>query len=187
MMIVFKFLLFLSYLTIIFFVKNYVLLISLIIIAFILMKFFKCDIKDFFKTVLFIFPFLILTFVCNSLLGSFDESILIVIRLVLAYMITYIFSTLILVSEIVRFIEIITSPLAIFKINNKKIGLIVGISISMIPILKDEIMQRIYALNSKGYKLKLKNLNIILKPLFISIFRRTCEIEKSLISKGYQE
>lgn len=87
----------------------------------------------------------------------------------------------------IKTLKIITKPLSIFKLNNKKVGLMVGIAISMIPILKDEIQQKIYALNSKGYKLKLNNLSIIFKPLFISILKRTNEIEKNLIARGYQE
>ena len=78
-------------------------------------------------------------------------------------------------------------PLKIFKVDSRKAGLVVGIAVSMIPVLKDEIEQKIYALNSKGYKFKLNELDIIFKPIFISILRRTGEIEKNLISKGYQE
>ena len=63
----------------------------------------------------------------------------------------------------------------------------VGIAISMIPILKDEIEQKNYSLKSKGYKFKSDGLTVMLKPIFISILKRTGEMEKSLLVKGYEE
>lgn len=65
----------------------------------------------------------------------------------------------------------------------------VSISISFIPILKEEIQNLKYSLISKGFKLNFKNLikkpNYILMPLVTSIIKRTLEIEQSMISRGY--
>lgn len=187
MMILFKFLIFFTYLTLIFVINNFVLFAFFSLAGLTIIKMLKINIKDFFKATIFLIPFLLLTFICNFWWGDIETAIIILIRLLLAYLGTYIFSRITPTGEIVRFVEIITKPLSIFKLDNKKAGLIVGIGISMIPILKDEIEQKMYALKSKGYKLKLNNLSIIFKPLFISILKRTGEIEKSLISKGYQE
>lgn len=57
----------------------------------------------------------------------------------------------------------------------------------MIPILSKELEQTKDSLKSKGYKFKLNNLNLYIKPVIISILKRTDELEKTLIVKGYQE
>lgn len=186
-MITLKFLLFLVYILFVFKIENYILINVLILVNCFIMVFFKISIKNFLRTLLYLIPFLTITFVFNMLLGNIYESFLIVIRLILAYIITYIFSKRIVIREIISFIEFITRPISILGINNKKIGVMVSVAISMIPILKEEIIQKIYALKSKGYKFKAYNINIIFKPIFISIFRKAGEIEKNLISKGYQE
>ena len=187
MKILFKFLIFFTYLIFIFVVKQIPLFIFLILASIIIMKILKNSIKDFGKTLVFLIPFLILTFIFNLICGELLDAVLILIRLILAYIVTYIFSKLTPTSEIVYFVELITKPFCIFRVNNKKVGLIAGIGVSMIPVLKDEIEQKIYALKSKGYKIEINNLKIIFKPIFISILKRTGEIEKSLIAKGYQE
>ena len=187
MKILFKFFIFFAYLAFIFIIKNYYLLVALILLNMLILVNLKLNIKEFFKVIIFLIPFLMLSFICNLIWSNLENSFLILIRLILAYMVTYIFSNLTPVADIVQFVETVTKPLSIFNLNNKKAGLIVGIGISMIPILKDEIEQKRYALKSKGYTFKFNNLNIIFKPLFISILKRTGEIEKSLISKGYQE
>ena len=88
--------------------------------------------------------------------------------------------------RLAKVIELIIMPLKIIGINHRNIGIIICIAISFIPILKKEILQILDALKSKGYELKVRNCNIIFKPLLISILKRTNEIELSLISKAYQ-
>ena len=187
MNIVLKFLLFFIYLILIFISNHIFLLISLILFNIFMMILLKLEIKEFFKIFILLFPFLIITFLLNLIWDNLEISSLIFIRLVLAYIVTYIFSKLTSTSEMMTFVEIISKPLSIFKVNNKKIALMVGVSISMLPILKNEIEQKIYALKSKGYKFKIDSLNIVFKSIFISILKKTSEIEKSLIAKGYQE
>lgn len=182
-----KFLIFFTYLILIFSTDKIIIVLSLILASLILMKVLKIRILDFLKTIVFLFPFLILTIVVNSVWDEVKVAILIFCRLILAYMTTYIFSKLTATVQIMNFFEVLSKPLTIFKINSKKISLMVGIAVSMIPILKDEIEQKVYSLKSKGYRFKLDTLSIILKPIFISILKRTGEMEKNLFAKGYEE
>lgn len=112
---------------------------------------------------------------------------LIAVRLLIAYQVTYIFSQSMRAVEIAKVIQNLMYPLKIFKINNENIGIMISISLCVLPILKDEIEQKRFSLKAKGFELKLTNSLIIIKPLFISILRRTNEMEKSLRAKGYQE
>ena len=54
-------------------------------------------------------------------------------------------------------------------------------------ILSEELEQTKNSLKSKGYKFKLNNLDLYIKPIMISILKRTDELEKTLIVKGYLE
>ncbi len=182
-----KFLIFFTYLILIFCTNSLLLISLLILVTLIVMKILRIKIIDFFKTIIFLFPFLLFTIIMNLVWDEIKIAILIFLRLILAYMTTYVFAKIVTVVQIMNFFEVLSKPLKIFKINNKKLALMVGIAISMIPILKDEIEQKIYSLKSKGYSFKLDSLSVILKPIFISILKRTGEMEKSLLVKGYEE
>lgn len=69
--------------------------------------------------------------------------------------------------------------------------MIACIAIAFIPILRNELNQIRYSLKSKGINSNffyiLKNLNLIFKPFFISLLRRTSQIESSLKAKAYVE
>ena len=56
----------------------------------------------------------------------------------------------------------------------------------MVPILHEELEQTKNSLKSKGYKFKFNNLNLYIKPIMISILKRTEELENTLIIKDYQ-
>ena len=181
------FLIFFTYLILIFCIDDLSLIFLLILISLICMKILKIKIIDFIKSIIFLFPFLLITIILNLVWDEIRIAMLIFFRLILAYMTTYIFAKIITIAQMMSFFEVLSKPLKLFKINNKKIALMVGIAISMIPILKDEIEQKIYSLKSKGYKFKIDGLSVILKPIFISILKRTGEMEKSLLVKGYEE
>ena len=131
---------------------------------------------------LVIFPTII-----NIILGNIEDGIVLGIRIMIAYNFTYIFSTTFDILEFARTIEILLNPLFIFKINVKDISLIISIALCMIPILSKELEQTKDSLKSRGYKFKLNNLDLYIKPIMISILKKTDELEKTLIVKAYKE
>lgn len=76
-------------------------------------------------------------------------------------------------------------PLKIFKINPEEIGLLVSISLSMLPILKKELYEVKDACKAKNISFNLKNSKYILSKYFISLLKKVNQIEESLASKGY--
>lgn len=189
MLTVIIFVAFLIYTSLIFFIKTNIYLFIILLINIILMIILKINIK---KTLIFlikIFPFIIFTSVLNIIFTDIKMGILVSIRLVLVCNITYIFSQRMTPRKIQFSIENILIPLKILKINPKEIGIIINISLSFIPIFQMEIRNLKYSLISKGFKLNIKNFikypNYILIPLITSVIKRTEEIEKSMISKGY--
>ena len=129
----------------------------------------------------------IFTTIINMILGNIEDGIILGTRIMIAYNFTYIFSTTFDILEFAQTIEIILNPLYIFKINVKNISLIISIALCMIPVLSKELEQTKDSLKSKGYKLKLNNVDLYIKPIIISILKKTDELEKTLIVKGYQE
>ena len=59
------------------------------------------------------------------------------------------------------------------------------IFISFIPIIRDEMIELKQVLESKGYIMKISNIHVFVRPLVSSIFKRTNDIEKAIIAKGY--
>ena len=101
-----------------------------------------------------------------------------------------IFSKMLSYMEFATVMEDLAHPLKLFGINPKDLGLLVTIAISFIPILREELERIKYVLLVKGFKVNtiniVKNMNIVFKPLFVSIMERINEIEYSLKAKGYQ-
>ena len=56
----------------------------------------------------------------------------------------------------------------------------------MIPIFLKEIRTTLKSIEAKGQRASIKNIKIFLRPLLISLMRKTNEMEKSLISKAYK-
>lgn len=184
---VFKLLLFIVYIIFIFSIKNYEILLICVLINFIISKGVNTKFFGFLENIKVIAILVIFTTIINMIFGSIEEGIVLGFRILIAYNITYIFSTTFNILDLTQTIETMLRPLSIFKIDVKNISLIISISLCMIPILKNELEQTKNSLKSKGYKFKITNLNLYIKPVIISIIKRTDELEKTLIVKGYKE
>lgn len=186
-----KLLLFILYTLSIFIVKNPIWIVISMIINLISMYIFKVNIKKAIIGLLKISILIIVTVIFNILLVNIETAISIGIKLLLVYNITYTFSNILTYTSLANAIEILMYPIKIFGVNPKDIGLLVCMAIAFIPILSDEINQIKNVLIVKGFDLRfsniIKNLNLILKPFFISLLQRVSELEISLKSKAYQE
>ena len=182
-----KFIVFVIYTIIIFFIDNIIILGTLFAINCIIAFYLRLDYKKMFISLKTILPFIIFTMCINYIMDGLYSGIIIGIRMLICYKTTYIFSKTITVLELSDTIQKICTPLKFFKIEINNVGLMISISICMIPILKEEIVSIIKAVKSKGGKIDIRYLFIIMKPLLISIFKNTNQIEKTLIAKGYKE
>lgn len=182
-----KFIFFLVYLIGIFSVVDFRILVLLGLLNFVLCKILKISNRDFIKTLKFVLPFVCFTAILNCILANIEIGILMAIRLLLAYQVTYIFSKQMTALEFAKVIQDLMYALKIFKINPEEIGIIISISLCVLPILRSEIEQKKDALKAKGFDAKIKSLWIALKPAMISILRRTSEMEKTLKAKGFEE
>lgn len=182
-----KLIVFIIYIISIFSIKLHMIFIVYILINVIVSKILDAKFWGFLENIRTLLILVIFTTLINILFGSIEDGIVLGARMLIAYNITYIFSTTFNILELAQTIEIILKPLCIFKIDIKDISLIISIALCMIPILNEELKQTKNSLKSKGYKFKLNNLDLYIKPIIISILKRTDELEKTLIVKSYQE
>lgn len=182
-----KFIIFLIITLAIFFIDNVIILVGLLLINGIIAMILKIDLKRMYYNLRLLLPFIILTVAINIFVDSLYNAIVIGVRIVICYNITYIFSKIFTTLELGYTIEKICCPLKIFKINTKNIGMIVSISICMIPVLRYEIKSIIQSMKAKGKVMKINSIKIMMKPLLISVLKRTAQIEKVLIAKAYVE
>lgn len=182
-----KFIIFIIYSILIFLVNDLKLLGSIFLLNFFIAMLLKIDLKRMFYNFKILLPFIVFTMIINILFDSLYDVFLIGIRLMICYNITYIFSKTLTVLEISDTIQKLCYPLKILKINTTNIGMMVSISICMIPVLKNEIYTIMQAIKSKGRPIKINSIIIVMKPMLISILRKTSQIEKTLIAKAYIE
>lgn len=182
-----KFIIFIIYTISIFFLNNLKLLGCMFFLNFIIAIILKIDLKRMRYNLKILLPFVIFTMLINIFFDSLYDGIVIGIRIIICYNITYIFSKTLTVLEVADNIQKICYPLKAFKININNIGLMVSISICMIPVIKNEIYTLMQAIKAKGRIMKINSIIIIMKPMLISILRKTSQIERSLRAKAYTE
>ncbi len=184
-----QFILFLIYTFLIFFIKDYYLLLIVFIINILIMIILKESIRNTIFAILKIMPFIIFTTIINIAFSGISYGILIGIRLILVCNITYIYAKRTTPQKLQYVVETLLKPLKIFKIDSKEIGIMVCIGVAFIPIIQRQISEIKLSLKSKGFDLKFVNIikkpNYILAPLLTSVIKRVGEIENSLLSKGY--
>ncbi len=181
-----KFIIFIVYTISIFFISDFILLAVLFLLNFFIAVILKINLKNMLYNLKILLPFIIFTSTINVIFDSLVAGILIGVRILICYNVTYVFSKTMTSSELASTIKNLCFPLKIFKINTENIGLMVSISICMIPVLKSELYSIIQAMKSKGKIMKMNGISVAMKPILISILRRTNEIEKTLIAKGYE-
>jgi energy-coupling factor transporter transmembrane protein EcfT len=141
------------------------------------------------KHILAFLPFVLFVGIVNLAFGAFKNmsySLYLSLRLILICNITQCYKKVVQAEDLANAIEIIFSPLKIFKIEGRDIGLMVCISLAFIPVLRRDFMQIRTALRARGMRLTMKNMQYLLKPFFIGILQRTGEIAKAIRTKGYE-
>jgi energy-coupling factor transport system permease protein len=134
-----------------------------------------------------ILPFVLFAALFNFILGYLKDAADLSIRLILIVNITQGYKKSTSVDDLSSAIEILFSPLKIFKIEGRDIGLMVCIALAFIPVLRRDFKQIRLALCAKGMKMTARNFTYVLVPFFTGILQRTDEIAKAIRTKGYDE
>ena len=157
----------------------------LILILFFLTFLLNIILKNSFKGFKSILTFVLLTIIFNLFFNSPLISFLIGIRLFIIYFLTLIMNKYFSCKDLAKGF----SNLFFFSKNKKDLELIIAISISLIPIMINEISTIKKVLISKNFKLSLKNIikkpNVFFMTYLNNTFKRINELELILKSKGY--
>ena len=185
-----RFIFFLVYVILIFFVKSNIALIAALAIDVTLIIAYKINLKSLIDNLIKISIFVLITAIINAFVVNINYAITIGIKLILVCVMTHIFSKMLSYMEFATVIEDLAYPLKLLGVNPKDLGVLITIAISFIPISREELERIKYVLLVKGFRVNtiniVRNMNIVFKPLFVSIMERINEIEYSLKAKGYQ-
>lgn len=179
-----QFLLFLIYSTSIFFLPNNQIVFFFIFINVIGMLLVRKKIKKALKGTLKMIPFILFTLLINCLLDNIMNAIWIGIKLLIVCNMTMIYSSTTTTNGVAETIKTLCFPLKLFKVNTDEIKMIVCISLSMIPILRKDLMELKEACRAKGMILTMKNTKFILSKFCLSMLIRVNQLDEALIAKG---
>lgn len=178
---------FILYATFIFFINSNTLLLAVLLLNIFTMIVLHVHIKGAIRNLLKLLPFVLFTVIINCILSNYQYAIIIGIKLMLVCNITYVYSKTTTTRGVAITIKKLCMPLKLMRVNPDEIELLVCISLSMIPILKNEYEQLKNACLAKGIDMNIKNMKILLTKLIISLMRRVNNIEESIIEKGCEE
>ena len=186
---VIKFILFILYTILIFFISDYKIIAIIFFINILFMIIGRINLKSAVRNIIRLLPFIAFVVIINIILMSIEKAVLIGIRLILVCNFTYTFTRNFTPQQLSNSIEKILIPLKIFKINTREIGIMISIAVAFVPILKDEGNKIKASLQSRGFNVNginmIKNINLLLVPLIVSILKRVQHIENAFKSKGY--
>lgn len=169
---------FLLYSIFIVFIENIYIILSLLVIQFIILFLLKVKVK--LKN---IFLFITFIFLINNLLMDLESSLIISLRLISMYLIVIIALNMIGANNIAKILS------SIF--HSQELYLIISLSLTFIPIMKDEVNSIKKSLLVKNYEFNF--INVIRKPkVFVvafinSLFSKVRDLEKVIISSGFDE
>lgn len=181
---VFKFLLFIIYATTIFFLPNNIYILICVILNLLIIFLFKLSIKKAFSNTLKIVPFVLITIIINILLDSFLFALWIGIKLLIVCNTTFIYSQTTTVANLAKTIKILCFPLKLFKVNTEEIEVMVCISLSLLPAIKNDLNELKNACMAKNIDINLKNSKYILSKFLLSLIKRVNQIDEAMIEKG---
>lgn len=182
---VIRFLLFIIYSTIIFFLPNNKFIFLFVIFNIFVIFIKKIQLQKVIIKSTQVLPFIVFTFIINIILDNFSNALWVGIKLFIVCNITIIYSETTSIASIAETIKLICSPLIIFGINTDDIKVLVCISLSVIPMLKKDLYEVKEACIAKNITFNIKNLKIIFVKFFLSLIAKVNEIEESLMAKGY--
>ena len=149
--------------------------------------------KNYFKTIYGIRILILFILIINLILKvPFEQTALIIIRLISLVLYTSILTLTTPPSEIAFGLEKFFSPLKIIKVPVSKLALSISLALRFIPLLIDQTNRILKAEASRGIdynnssiKGKIEALKALIIPLFISSFKRADDLANSMEVRLY--
>lgn len=182
----------------------------IIVMSVIIVLISKIPIKVLFKPIKSLWLFFLIIFLMNAFLSgegnafwswrflSFSEGSLIysariIFHVVMAVVLSSIYTATSTPKEITDALALLLYPLSFVKVPTDQIASILSISLQLIPILTDEAEIIIRAqtargagIEGKGLRAKISGIKPLILPLFIAAFRRADEMALAMEARGYR-
>lgn len=186
-----KFLLFLTYTTIVFFLPSHYWILVLVpinlLVVFVAHFFARASIRKILSGILRFLPFVLLTFLFNFWLDNLENALWISYKLIIVCQMTMTYASTTTNLEIATIIQQLCTPLKLFHVDTTDIKILVCIALSLVPTLRRQLFETRLACAAKHMPMNLRNAKPILARFFASVFARIGQIEASLLAKGYRE
>lgn len=184
-----KFLVFIFYITIVFFLPNnwylIVLLVVNLLFAIVVSLYVKqVTIWGIWLKTLKIVPFVLFTMIFNWWLDSLTAALWIGLKLLIVCNATMIYSASTTIRSVAILISKICSPLRHLGIQAEEVKLLVSISLMMIPILRKDVRELREACKAKGASWNLSTAKMILQKLGWTLIIQVNQLEEALLAKG---
>ncbi len=180
-----EFLGFLCFVTMVFILPSTWLVISgaiILIIIYSLIR--RINLYRVLNSIVKISPFMLLTFVFNVWLADFEVAVFISLKLLLVCYTTFAYAQTLSVLSFARTIAKILSPLRAVNLDANEITLIIALALSLIPIIRKELMEVKCAIRAKGMTINLSTARIVVIYALTRSFRRIDELDMALRAKG---
>lgn len=184
-----KFLVFIFYITIVFFLPNNWYLTVLLVVNLLLAIVVSLHVKQvtiwgiWLKT-LKIVPFVLFTMIFNWWLDSLTAALWIGLKLLIVCNATMIYSASTTIRSVAILISKICSPLRYLGIQAGEVKLLVSISLMMIPILRKDIRELREAFKAKSASWNLSTVKMVLQKLGWTLIIQVNQLEEALLAKG---
>lgn len=180
-----KFLLFISYVTIIFFLPNNLIIILLVFWMNVVCGLaLKIKYKKLFNDFFVFLPLLLLTFCLNAWLDNYVVASYVTAKLFLVWWTTLLYAQTTGVLELAIVIRRLLAPLEKFGLETKDIVLTVVISLALIPMLRRDVNEIKMAMRAKGASFDLRCGRLIATRIMAGAMRRVDELDEALRAKG---
>lgn len=180
-----EFLLFFVYVTVIFFLPNEL---WVIFSFFVIMLAYSCARKVSFSKIFYgmarILPFVLLIFGFNIWLDDLKTAIFVAWKLLIVCWTTLTYAQTLSLLGFVKKIENLLSPLRRVDFDVESVSLVICLALSMIPILRREVIETKYAMRAKGMDINVRNIHYVVTRMFVRLIRRVDELDMALKAKG---
>ena len=184
-----KFLVFIFYITIVFFLPNNWYLTVLLVVNLLFAIVVSLHVKQvtswgIWLTTLKIVPIVLFTMIFNWWLDSLTAALWIGLKLLIVCNATMIYSASTTIHSVAILISKICSPLKYLGIKAEEVKLLVAISLMMIPILRKDIRELREAFKAKSASWNLSTVKMVLQKLGWTIIIQVNQLEEALLAKG---
>ncbi len=133
-----------------------------------------------------IIPFVLFTMAFNWWLDSWQSALWIGLKLLIVTSATMFYGLLTTVNGVANIIVKLLAPLRVFGVKPSEVRILVSVSLMMIPILRKDLREMRQACRAKGAAWDVETVKMVLQKLGWTLLIQVNQLEEGLLAKGYE-